>query len=85
MRCWSGDGRFPRWPGSWGSAQSRPCERFLRQGEVDRGLREGPTTEELAEIKRLRKEVADSQRTLEILKAATTLFVQEADPRRRRR
>src|SRR3990172_2853016 len=46
--------------------------RFLRQGEVDRGLREGPTTEELAKIKRLRREVADSQRTIEILKAATT-------------
>jgi transposase-like protein len=32
----------------------------------------GPTTEELAEIKALRKEVADQQRTIEILKAATT-------------
>jgi len=41
----------------------------------------GPTTEELAEIKKLRKEVADQQRTIEILKAATSLFVQEANPR----
>lgn len=57
--------------------------RWVRQGEVDRGLNEGPTTEELAEIKRLRKEVADSQRTIEILKAATTFFAQEADPHRR--
>jgi hypothetical protein len=28
-------------------------------------------------------EVADQQRTIEILKAATTFFVREADPRRR--
>ena len=44
------------------------------------GLAEGPTTEELAEIKALRKEVADQQRTIEILKAATTFFVQETRP-----
>jgi transposase-like protein len=43
-----------------------------KQARVDRGLLDGPTTEELAEIKRLRKEVADRQRTIEILKAATT-------------
>jgi hypothetical protein len=46
-------------------------------------LKSGPTTEELAEIKALRKEVADQQRTIEILKAATTYFVLEADPRPR--
>jgi hypothetical protein len=46
-------------------------------------LRQGPTTEELAEIRKLRKEVADQQRTIEILKAATTFFVREADPDRR--
>ncbi len=44
----------------------------------------GPTTEELAAIKKLRiREVADQQRTIEILKAATSLFVQEAHPRSR--
>jgi len=43
----------------------------------------GPSTEELAEIRALRREVADQQRTIEILKAATTYFVQEADPRPR--
>jgi transposase len=47
----------------------------------DRGLREAPTSEELAEIKKLRREVADQQRTIEILKAATALFVQEQSPR----
>jgi hypothetical protein len=31
----------------------------------------------------LRREVADQQRMIEILKAATTYFAQEADPRPR--
>lgn len=56
---------------------------WVRQAERDRGLKSGPTTEELAEIKALRKEVADQQRTIEILKAATTFFVQEQDHRSR--
>ena len=43
----------------------------------------GPTTEELTEIKALRKEVADQRRTIEILKAATSFFVQEAVPHQR--
>ena len=55
--------------------------RWVRQAEVDRGLKTGPTTEELAEIKALRKEVADQQRTIDILKAATSFFAKEADPR----
>ena len=56
--------------------------RWVIQAKKDRGLITGPTTEELAEIKALRKEVAD-QRTIEILKAATTFFAQEANPRLR--
>ncbi len=64
-----------------GSAET--LRKWVRQAERDRGLTEGPTTEELAEIKALRKEVADQQRTIEILKAATTFFVQEHDHRSR--
>lgn len=56
---------------------------WVKQARRDAGLEQGPTTEELAEIRRLRKEVADQQRTIEILKAATTFFAQEADPRSR--
>ena len=54
---------------------------WVKQARRDAGLETGPTTEELAEIRRLRKEVADQQRTIVILKAATTYFAQEADPR----
>ena len=57
--------------------------RWVIQARIDRGLVVGPTTDELAEIKALRKEVADQQRTIEILKAATTFFARENDPLRR--
>jgi transposase len=66
-----------------GIASPESLRRWVREAEVDRGLKAGPTTEELAEIKALRREVADQQRTIEILKAATTYFAQEADPRPR--
>ena len=56
---------------------------WVRQARRDAGLEVGPTTEELAEIRRLRREVADQQRTIEILKAATSFFAQELDPRHR--
>jgi transposase len=64
-----------------GSAET--LRKWVRQAERDSGLRPGQTTEELAEIKALRREVADQQRTIEILKAATTFFAQEANPRSR--
>lgn len=66
-----------------GIVSPESLRRWVRQAEIDRGLKAGPTSEELAEIKALRREVADQQRTIEILKAATTYFVQEADPRSR--
>jgi transposase len=56
---------------------------WVWQARRDAGLEVGPTTEELAEIRRLHKEVADQQRTIEILKAATSFFAQELDPRHR--
>jgi len=64
-------------------AAPETLRRWVIQARIDRGLVVGPTTQEIAEIKALRKEVADQQRTIDILKAATTFFVQEADPHRR--
>jgi transposase len=66
-----------------GIATPESLRRWVRQAEVDRGLKAGPTTEEREEIKALRREVADQQRTIDILKAATTYFAREADPRPR--
>lgn len=64
-----------------GIGSPETLRKWVRQAEADRGLRAAPTTEELAEIKKLRKEVADQQRTIEILKAATSFFAKEVDPR----
>jgi transposase len=66
-----------------GIKSSETLRRWIRQAERDRGLKPGPTSDELTEIRKLRKEVADQQRTIEILKAATTFFAKEADPRPR--
>ena len=48
--------------------------KWVRQAEVDGGARPGVTTEEAAEIKRLKREVAELRRANEILKAASCFF-----------
>jgi transposase-like protein len=48
--------------------------RWVAQAEIDGGEAPGVTIEENEEIRRLREDVA-------ILKAATTFFVRELDPR----
>ena len=77
------DRKVPEVAKQLGITTPETLRRWVVQARIDRGLVTGPTTEELAEIKALRREVADQQRTIEILKAATTYFVQEADPRPR--
>ena len=77
------DRRIVEVAASLGIATPDTLRRWVIQARVDRGLVPGPTTVELAEIKALRKEVADQRRTIEILKAATTFFAQEADPHRK--
>lgn len=57
--------------------------RWVRQAEVDGGLREGRTTEELAEIRELKAKVRRLEEDNAILKAATVFFVGELDPRNR--
>jgi transposase len=54
---------------------------WVRQAEADEGERDDrPTTTEVEELRRLRKEVAELRRANEILKAASALF---ARPRKR--
>ncbi|QXJ25739.1 transposase [Actinomadura graeca] len=52
---------------------------WVRQAEVDTGQRAGTTTEEAAEIKRLRRENAELKRANEILKAAAGFFAAGLD------
>ncbi|MEU2266759.1 hypothetical protein ABZ568_10090 [Streptomyces olindensis] len=51
----------------------------VRKTEVDAGQRPGVTSEEAAEIKRLRAENAELRRANEILKAASAFFAAELD------
>ena len=53
--------------------------KWVRQAEVDTGHRAGVSGEESAEIKRLKREVAELRRANEILKAASAFFAAELD------
>lgn len=57
--------------------------KWLRQAEVDTGEREGTTTSAAREIRELKRKNAELEQTIEILKAATSFFVRESDPRQR--
>ena len=58
---------------------------WIRQDQADRGERDDrPTSDMLAENRRLLKENAELRRVNEILKAASSYFAQELDPTRRR-
>src|SRR3954471_20244539 len=52
---------------------------WVRQAERDEGRRPGSTTEELTELKRLRRENAELRRANDILKAAASFFGAELD------
>ncbi len=56
---------------------------WIVQAQIDTGVRVGPTTEELEEIKRFKKENRDFKEANEILKAASIFFARELDPRHR--
>ena len=57
---------------------------WIRQRQVDAGERDGVSSEAAAEIRALRRRNAELEQTIEILKAATSFFVRESDPRNRR-
>ena len=54
----------------------------VRQAEIDSGRREGLTSEEHEEIKKLRRENFELRRANEILKSASVFFAKELDPDR---
>jgi len=62
-----------------GIASPESLRLWVRKAEVDAGERPGVSSEESAEIRRLRAEVKELRRANEILKAASAFFAAELD------
>jgi transposase len=60
-------------------ASAETVRKWVRRTEVDAGTRPGLSSEEHAEIRRLRRENAELRRANEILKAAAAFFGAELD------
>src|SRR5215217_3898764 len=62
---------------------SETLRRWVRQAQIDAGETDGVTSESVREIRELKRKNAELERTIEILKAATSFFARESDPRQR--
>jgi transposase len=62
-----------------GIGTAETLRKWVRRAQVDAGQRPGVTSDESAELKRLRREVAELRRANEILKAASAFFAAELD------
>jgi transposase len=62
-----------------GIGTTETLRKWVRQAEVDTGQRPGVSSEESAELKRLRRENSELRRANEILKSASAFFAAELD------
>ncbi len=62
-----------------GIGTAETLRKWVRQAQVDSGQRAGVSTDESAELKRLRRENAELRRANEILKSASAFFAAELD------
>ncbi|MBB2742097.1 UNVERIFIED_ORG: transposase [Microbispora rosea subsp. rosea] len=62
-----------------GIGTAETLRKWVRQAQIDEGARPGTTSDESAELKRLRRENAELRRANEILKAASAFFAAELD------
>jgi transposase len=62
-----------------GVTSAETVRQWVRRAEVDAGARPGVTSEESAEVRRLKRENAELKRANAILKAASAFFAAELD------
>jgi transposase len=62
-----------------GIGTAETVRKWCRQAEVDGGRRAGTTSEESAELKRVRRENAELRRANAILRSASAFFAAELD------
>ena len=62
-----------------GSGRRETVRKWVRRAGVDQGARPGTTSEESAEVRRLRREVAELRRANAILRSASVFFAAELD------
>jgi transposase len=60
---------------------SETLRRWVRQAQIDTGQADGVTSESAREIRELKRKNAELERTIEILKEATSFFARASDPR----
>jgi transposase len=65
--------------GKLGIGSPETLRKWIRRAEIDGGQRPGKTSTEIAEIRELKKEVAELRRANEILKSASAFFAAELD------
>ena len=65
--------------GKLGIGSPETLRKWVRQAEVDGGTRPGKTSQEIVEIRELKREVAELRRANEILKSASAFFAAELD------
>jgi len=80
-----------QYPSQWAAIESisakigctaETLRRWVRRGERDAGVREGPTSEETKRVQELEREVRELRRANEILKLASAFFAQAELDRR---
>ena len=62
-----------------GIGSPETLRKWVRRAEIDGGQRPGKTSDDIAEIRELKKENAELRRANEILKSASAFFAAELD------